>query len=268
MELSRRFPAYLPKIIGQRSDWNGWLAFSAGAKCLSETNDLDSWKSTVRSLANLQIESIESSESLVEAGAHDLRTHKLSELVQPFLDVVSRLMREQTKAIPNPLSDDDLGLLGLRLQDAITLLEDLRIPNALGHLDLNPGNVVLADDQYKFLDWAEAYISHPFLSFEYLLAHRRKTVGSCPEAESLLLAAYVQPWVRILSPEVISEALVFVPLVAAFAYAANLRAWSDPEALANSNVAGYLRSLARRMDHEAIQLMDRRRESPERFSLR
>lgn len=258
MELSRRFPAYLPEIIGQRSEWNGWLAFSAGLQSLSETNALDSWESTVSSFANLQIDSIESSESFLEVGAHDLRTHKLSELVQPFLDVVSRLMREQTKAFPNPLSDDDLGLLGLRLQDAITLLEDVRIPDALGHLDLNPGNVVLADGKCKFLDWAEAYIGHPFFSFEYLLAHLRRTAGFAPEQESSLLAAYSRPWIQILSQDVVTEALAFVPLVAVFAYAAGLHAWRDAEMLSDVKVAGYIRSLARRMNREAVQLIDRR----------
>jgi len=258
LELARRFPGYLPKIIGHRSDWNGWLAFSAGLKNLSDTGDLASWESTVNSFANLQIDSIESSEALLEAGAHDLRTQNLSLLVQPFLDVVSRLMREQTKASPKPLSEDDLGLLGLRLQDAITLLEDLRVPNALGHLDLNPENVVLAGEKYKFLDWAEAYIGLPFFSFEYLLAHLRRTAGFVPEQESSLLATYSRPWIEILSQEVVTEAFSFVPLVAVFAYAAGLRAWLDEEALADPKVAGCIRSLARRMNREAVQLIDRR----------
>jgi hypothetical protein len=256
--LSRRFPAYLPEIIGQRAEWNGWLAFSAGVKGLSETNDLNSWELTASSLAKLQIESIDNGESLLELGAHDLRTHKLSELVQPFLDVVSRLMREQTKAVPNPLSDGDLGLLGLRLQDAITLLEDLRIPNTLGHLDLNPGNIVLANGKCKFLDWAEAYIGHPFFSFEYLSAHFRRTAGFAPEQESFLLAAYNRRWIQILSRDVVTEALAFMPLVAVFAYAAGLHAWRDAKMLSDVKVAGYIRTLARRMNREAVRLIDRR----------
>jgi len=258
LELSRRFPAYLPRLIGQRSDWNGWLAFSAGPKSLSEAKDLDSWESTANSFANLQIDSVEGIESLVEAGAHDLRTHKLSELVQPFLDVVSRLMREQTKAFPNPLSEDELGLLGMRLQDAITLLEDLRIPNALGHLDLNPGNIVLTSEQCKFLDWAEAYVGHPFFSFEYLLAHWRRTAGFTSEQALSLLSAYSRPWLQVLSQDVIAEAFSFVPLVAVFAYAVGFRAWRDKEALSDVEVAAYIRSLARSMNREAIQLVDRR----------
>ena len=257
LELSRRLPKYLPTIIGERADWNGWLALSAGPKSLVDTTDLGSWEAAVRTLADLQIDSIEGSDALLQADAHDLRTDKLAELVQPFLEVVSRLMQQQTKLSPSPLAPEDLELLGLRLQDATTLLEDLRIPHTLGHLDLNPGNIFPADEGCKFLDWAEAYVGHPFFSFEYLSAHRRRTLGST-EVESSLLAAYAQRWARVLSEEVIAEAFAFIPLVAVFAYAVSLPTWKDDAILCDPNVAGYIRSLARRMNREAVQLLDRR----------
>jgi hypothetical protein len=257
LEISRHFPKYLPRILGERPEWNSWIALSAGPSSLGEINGLIHWEAAVRALANLQVESIGTAEVLLQAGAHDLRSQRLSVLVLPFLNVVSRLMREQTKSSPSPLSDDDLNLLGLRLQDAITLIEDLRIPCALGHLDLNPGNIILSDEGCKFLDWAEAYVGHPFLSFEYLSEHRRRIVGATEVGPSIL-AAYTQPWTRIASPEVIAEAFAVVPLVAAFAYAISSQAWKDNDSLRNPTVAGYIRSLARRMNREAVQLVDRR----------
>lgn len=257
LDLSQRFPEYLPKIIEQRPDWNAWLTLSAGSETLDEANELRGWEVAVSALAKLQIESIPDIYALLDAGAHDLRMPTLSESVRPFLQVVRRLMREQTKVSPEPLSDDELSLLDVRLRDAITLLEDLRVPTALGHLDLNPGNIVRGSQGIKFLDWAEAYVGHPFFSFEYLLAHWRRTSGSGPEFESALRAAYCQPWVQILSPDVVSEAFFYVPIVALFAYAVSLSTWRDERALLDPNLAGYIRSLARRMNREAVHLVDR-----------
>ena len=90
------------------------------------------------------------------------------------------------------------------------------------------------------------------------MAHWRRIAGSTTDIESSLFAAYSEPWSRVLSQDVITEAFAFVPLLAAFAYAVGLSGWRDEEALADPKIAGYIRSLARRMHREAVQLNDRR----------
>jgi hypothetical protein len=132
LELAELFPAYLPKIVGKRSEWNGWLSLSAGRTNLSETQKVSSWEGAVTWLASLQIESIGKIASTLSSGARDLRAGKLSASVHPFLHVVAQLMQQQTKEPPPILTRHELDLLGLRIEDAITLLEELRIPDALG----------------------------------------------------------------------------------------------------------------------------------------
>jgi Ser/Thr protein kinase RdoA (MazF antagonist) len=144
------------------------------------------------------------------------------------------------------------------MEDSLTLLEDLQIPNTLGHLDLNPGNAIVSEDVCTFLDWAEAYVGPPFFSFEYLLQHFRRELGTTAALETQFVNAYRTPWGQLLPDELISEALAFAPLTAVFAYAAGTNAWKDEEKLRDPKIAGYFRSLARRMNREAIQVIDRR----------
>ena len=123
--------------------------------------------------------------------------------VDPFFDLIARLMEEQPKVPPAILSRQELSLLKLRIKDSLTLLEDLRIPDTLGHLDLNPWNIIVSEDGCVFLDWAEAYVGHPFFSFEYLLQHFRRAIGADLHFESQLVQAYKAPWRQLLSGEVI-----------------------------------------------------------------
>ena len=60
-----------------------------------------------------------------------------------------------------------------------------------------------------------------------------------------------------LSQDCVSEAIL-APLLAVFAYAVGTGAWMQPVRLSDPKVAGYLRSLVRRMNHEANALSDRR----------
>ena len=127
----------------------------------------------------------------------------------------------------------------------------------LGHLDLNPGNIIIAANQCIFLDWAEAYVGNPLFSLEYLLQHARRAFGEASDVRTKMIAAYCAEWHVVASPTAVTAALAFAPLLAVFAYAAGTDTWRQPQEL-EEPTAGYLRSLARRMHREAKQLADRR----------
>ena len=258
LKLSQQFPKYLPELLGGRADWNGWLSLEAPGTNLRETREIAFWESAAESLARLQIESVAKTEAVLDAGVHDLRTETLSGLVQPFLAVIAQLMEQQTKVPPPVLSHQELSLLGVRIEDSLTLLEDLGLPEVLGHSDLNPGNIVVANDRCAFVDWAEAHVGHPFMSFEYLLEHFRRSTGTDIAFETRLARSFSAPWRQLFSGEIIAEALALAPLAAVFAYAAGNDAWKNQQRLREPNVTGFFRSLARRMNREAVQFNDRR----------
>lgn len=258
LKLAQLFPEYLPELVATRPDWNGWLSLEAPGTNLGQTQEMALWERAAAALARLQVKSIGKTGSILDTGARDLRTAPLSDLADPFLGIMAQLMERQAKVPPGILGGKELDWLGAQIKDSLTLLEELGIPDALGHLDLNAGNIIVSENGYVFVDWAEAYVGHPFLSFEYLLEHFRHAIGADVAREAELVRSYNAPWEQVLPADVIAEALTLAPLAAVFAYAAGIDGWRNQERPIEPKAAGYFRSLARRMHREATQLVDRR----------
>jgi Phosphotransferase enzyme family len=257
-ELSRMLPRYVPIVLGTRPEWNGWLTREAVGKLLSEALDNDLWEKSASSLAELQIDSIDHGTQILASGARDLGVNTLSKMVGPFIETMTQLMERQIKTPPAPLNRKELLLLGERLHTALEALGALELPETLGHLDLNPGNIVASPDHCVFLDWAEAYVGNPFLTFQYLLEHLRRTATGDYAVEVGLVASYRERWERMVARTVIDDALSLTPLLAVFACAAGSEVWRDEERMQDPATAAYLRSLTRRMHREANSLCERR----------
>jgi hypothetical protein len=150
-----------------------------------------------------------------------------------------------------------MRILSLRVQEDLSFLEKTSIPETLGHMDFNPGNIVCSPSGSVFLDWAEAFVGHPFLTFEYLLEHFRRTFGQGSSYETQLVARYVSPWRELVSERDIQSALEVMPLLAVFACAAGNDRWTSPQKLEEPSTEAYLRSLTRRMEREACRLPER-----------
>ena len=258
LQLAELFPKFMPQILATGPKWNGWLSCEVEGTNLGDTKDIALWEEAATEFAKLQIEAIPSYESVLRSGAHDLRPETLVASIDPFFDVITELMEQQLRVPPPNLSQRELSLLKLRVHDSFTLLDGLQIPNALGHLDLNPWNIIISSDRCAFLDWAEAYVGPPFFSFEYLLQHFRREICADAALESQFLQAYMAPWRQLLAEGLLGEALALAPLAAVFAYAVGTSARKDMGKLRDPETSAYFRSLARRMNREAIQVVERR----------
>jgi hypothetical protein len=256
--LARSLPDYVPSVLATKPEWHGWLMADGGGITLDDVQDPLAWQTALTTLANLQIDSIGREDELMEAGCRDLRLTALLELVDPFLDAMADLMKQQSKVPPPILSQQQLLDMSEVLKDALKCLEALKIPDALGHSDFNPGNIIVSPERCTFLDWAEAYVGHPFLTLEYFLAHLRKDYPQLVPLESQLRASYSGIWNPVESPERIAQAYSLSPLVAVYAYAVSCNVWRDPERLKVPGFQGYLRSLTRRMKLEADSIQRRR----------
>jgi hypothetical protein len=249
--LARLFPKFVPRLVATREDWNAWLTLEVNGTHPDENADIAKWTSVAAALANLQIASIGNALHLVEAGCKDVRAPRLMRLVDPFLDTMGKLMEQQVKPSPLPLSRSEIALLGKCLKDVLSTDENFYVPNTLGHLDFNPGNILVSEDGVVFLDWAEACVGHPFLTFRYLTEFLTQNHLSASTWLSQITSAYVGPWRCFLTAEVVDRALAVSPLLAVAAYALSLDAWRVPDPCASPETAGYLRSLTRRMKREA-----------------
>ena len=255
--LAQLFPNHIPGVLSARPDWNGWLTREAAGKLLCEVGEDALWQRAATALAELQIDSIDHGARILGAGARDLGAAELSKLIQPFMESMAELMERQTKVPPVALGRAELLLLGDRIQNALDALEVLGIPETLGHLDLNRGNIIVSPSRCTFLDWAEAYVGNPFLSFEYLLEHLRRANGTDSAVETKLVESYCAQWEEVVPTAAVAEGLELAPLLAVFAYAAGSNAWEHTERLQPAT-AGDLRSLTRRMHREANEVESRR----------
>lgn len=250
--LSEYFPAFLPEIIATRPEWNGWLAREVNGYHPAPLSGTNAWITAATTLAELQVLSLGHSDTLIEIGCRDMRVTSLIKLIDPFLQVMSDLMAEQTTLSPAPLSREELYTLRTQLFDLFTTIADSGMPDSIGHLDLNPGNIVLSGNRCIFLDWAEACFGPPFSTFHYLLEQFRRFPRECGSWSATVLSAYTEPWRRVLIHDVLEEGLAAAPLLAVFAHAAvTSQIWRDADLRVQSGKKAYLRSLTRRIKREA-----------------
>ena len=169
--LATLFPADLPPIVAVRPEWNAWLTTEAEGTSPDTDSNFSTWRTISTRLAELQIASLHEVPRLISAGCRDIRVSSLLNSTDEFFAMMDKLMKHQIKTPPSILTSEEIRDLNGRIKETLSLLATRGIPDALNHLDLNPGNIFVSGDRCTFIDWAEAAIGHPFLTFQYLLEH-------------------------------------------------------------------------------------------------
>ena len=251
------FPNHLPRIFGVHTSWNGWLSTEAEGTPLDELTDRSSWERAAEGLAELQIASIGRAAELVDGKCKDLRLPLAARHIDPFVTRMGAFMRIQEKQSPAPLVGTELLSLGEGLKEAFSLLQSFGFPDTLGHLDCNPGNLIVSPQRCVFLDWAEACVTNPVITFEYLRRHMERCGIEEPEADSRITAAYLRPWASFFSPDDLRRAIAAAPPVAVFLHAIAGEVWRTLDPSSNPVLAAYFRSLTRRMYREAVVTAER-----------
>lgn len=254
LSLAQLFPDALPQILGVHPKWNGWLMREFRGIPLSKSSRLDAWFTAARELGVLQVRSIGKAAALKRAKCKDFKLPALTRDIDSFMSQMSALMAAQAKQEPRPLSQNELDILALRLKAACSLLQHAGLPDTLGTLDCNPGNILVHRERCVFLDWADACVSNPLITYEHFKEHFRRHCLNEPEAIKHFAAAYFGPWEAVVSRDCLDQARLNSPLVAVFQFAAASRRALRPAALRNESIAGYFRSLVRRMHREARQV--------------
>jgi len=255
--LAALFPEYLPPIVAVRPEWNAWLTTEVEGTSPDADSDFSTWRTISARLAELQIASIHEVPRLISAGCRDIRVSPLLNSTDEFFSIMNKLMKQQIKTAPSILTSQEIFELNKRIKESLSLLAASGIPDALNHLDLNPENIFVSGERCTFIDWAEAAIGHPFLTFEYLLEHLTRLCPDHADRREELVSAYASQWERFAPPSAVSRSLALAPLIAVFAYAVSTSTWREPETFANPRVAGHFRSLVRRMKREAHALENR-----------
>jgi len=253
LALSRLFPVSVPELIAVRPEWHGWLTKEAEGQQLGESSELQ-WASVADALAELQTLSTGKIEPLLKAGCRDLRCEPLLNLVDPFMNRMTELMAEQRKSPPAQLTKPELHNLAGQLKVATEEWANLQVPDSIGHLDFNPENLLVSEHRCTFLDWAEAYVGPPFLTFEYLRGCASRLAQHAEDLDHKLANSYFGCWRQYVSAQALPRAQELAPLLAVFAYAAGTEMWRDGARIVERGLSGYFRSLTRRMYRESQAL--------------
>jgi len=251
--LARLFPSHVPRILGIHRSWNGWLSAEVTGTALDEISDHSNWERVAGELAELQIASVGKSRELLDGKCKDFRVAEIVKFIDPFLVRMAEFMAAQEKASPAPLAKSELASLGEGLKEACSLLQSFGLPDTLGHIDFNPGNILVSPEHCVFLDWAEGCVTNPVITFEYLRRHMERGGVKEPAGDSRLCAAYLRPWAAFFSPDDVRRALAVAPAVAVFVHAIAGDTWRTLDPVSNPAFAGYFRSLTRRMYRDAVR---------------
>jgi hypothetical protein len=177
----------------------GWmLVQDGGATLRSQVQDpayLKLWAAALRRYAALQRELASQTQGLLRLGAPDRRLAGLADQLAYMLDHQA----EQLTGRPYGLSQRNFR----RLQDllpgferACRRLADYGISESLHHDDLHDANIFVKDGGYRFADWGESCVTHPFFSLLVTLRSAAYQCGLAEGAEAVegLREAYLEAW--------------------------------------------------------------------------
>ena len=255
--LASLFPSFLPRIVASLPERNAWLTAEAEGTSPDADSNFSTWRTISVRLAELQMASLQEVPRLISAGCRDIRVASLLSSTDDFFAIMDKLMKQQVKTPPSILTSEEILDIKRRIKEILSLLAASGIPDALNHLDLNPGNIFVCGERCAFIDWAEAAVGHPFLTFQYLLEHLIRLRPEYADRREELVSAYASEWQRFAPTSGVSHSLASAPLIAVFAYAVSTGTWREPETFASPRVAGYFRSLVRRMKREVDALENR-----------
>jgi hypothetical protein len=185
---------YRPELVTEVefSDEHGRMLMADGGEQLSAVleSDLDVryWEEALPLYAELQIEAAPAAGELVAAGAFDRRTAVLPETYE-------RLVSEPAEG-QTPDEYTELLRLVPEVRRVCELLAAAPVPETINNDDFTDGSIFLSDGSYRFLDWGDACVSHPFFTLtvtQRVIEIRHELPLGSPEAKRIR-DAYLEPF--------------------------------------------------------------------------
>jgi hypothetical protein len=250
-ELPGRCPGALLDPIAVDEE-RGWSLLPDGGPSLRDTlagqPDPTHWERVLPAYAALQIAATPEAARLVERGVPDQRPERMPELFDRLLaDEAALLLGE-----PDGLTPELHGRLRAYRPEFVELCRRLAatgVPASVQHDDLHDGNVFVAEDGYRFFDWGDASVAHPFGTLLVALRSVAYAGGLEPGDPALvrLRDAYLETWTDRYDRPTLREAAGLAMRVATVSRALSWRRalWTTDPARAEyaSAVPGWLGEL-------------------------
>ncbi|HRA68600.1 MAG TPA: phosphotransferase [Caldilinea sp.] len=164
--LLRLQPETLPPIYGLEME-QGLILMGDGGELLRshtrEGGDLNHWTLILPRYAALQRQAAPHVAELLAAGVVDRRLEQLPALYEDLLADEALL----AVGAPHGLTPVEHAHLIARFPAFAAQcaeLASLGIPATIDHSDFHDGNILIQHGQYRFIDWGDACVTHPFLT--------------------------------------------------------------------------------------------------------
>jgi hypothetical protein len=242
-------PQYLPRLVGSRKDWNAWLMEGHGSS-LSDLATLEDFRRAAWNMADLQKTLVGKSDALFAVHCGDHRTETLYSCIADLIAYLDEAMALQTSTKAPRLSSSRLKELETALQRACRLQQELQIPDSIMHSDINPGNILRDGNRYVFTDWCEANVGNPFITLEQICAHAARRTTEPELWTTALRQDYESCWTDLLTEHQLRQGLELAPLLSILSALHLVTDGVEPAKRYEPHRLGYVRSLARHMDHQ------------------
>lgn len=144
------------------------------------------WETAVGQYAEFQRSLIPYGDEFAALGVPRCPTAQLPRQVQELIDSADALAADERADLENRLP---------RFADWCAELADLGISDGLDHADLHDNQILGPDPTggYRFFDWGDAIVGHPFASLRVTLQVVRDRFGADADL-TRLRDAYLEPW--------------------------------------------------------------------------
>ncbi|MEM7116359.1 MAG: phosphotransferase [Chloroflexota bacterium] len=196
--LARLQPHHLPHLYAANTT-QSWLLMADGGQRLREAFQeglpMTSWHNALADYAQFQLTIAPHANTLLRQGTRDRRLENFPKLYEWLLADVDWL-----------LIGEEGGLTAAEYEQAkaavpmvAALCERLaafKVPASIHHNDLHDGNIFVRNGRYRFFDWGDSSISHPFFSLRtaFVSIESRFNLDERDPIFDTFAASYLKPW--------------------------------------------------------------------------
>ena len=161
--LAARRPDCVPPLLAVDLE-RGWMLMADAGTRLRELvereRDLSRWLEILPLYAGVQIDLSGDVDEMLGLGVPDLRLSKLPERYEEMLDSLADLPpRDRRRLVGNVTP----------IREQCKEMAAYSLPETIQHDDFHDGQVFVRDGRYRFLDWGDACVSHPFFTLAVTL---------------------------------------------------------------------------------------------------
>jgi hypothetical protein len=189
---SNSLPRLFPEVLAVDEDRNWVLTSAAPGRPLHTVTTPEPWHMVLRAYAEIQLQSVGWTESLLKDEAAD-RT--VPTLQTRLADSVIEFQQMNSRMFGRSLDNHHIATV---LDRSFEALKVIPLPATLHHDDLHPANIqVESVSSCIFLDWAGASVAHPFFGPVILLGYIECLLPDLQNHIPALRDTYLSAWTSI-----------------------------------------------------------------------